>query len=83
MLRPSLDVFGIDTTNPDRARDRTATLPPGNDDKPRNWRDLWSAGHSISGVHDIPTVADLTERLISEYQSSAGSWSRLTEAPVG
>ena len=31
------------------------------------WADIWSAGHSVSGVADVPTVADLVERLAQQY----------------
>ena len=31
------------------------------------WADLWSAGHSVSGVHDVPSVAELVLRLSREY----------------
>jgi nitronate monooxygenase len=34
---------------------------------PRRYRDVWSAGHSVSGVRDVPTVADLVDRLAVEY----------------
>ncbi|MBB6426854.1 nitronate monooxygenase family protein [Sphingopyxis sp. JAI128] len=34
----------------------------------RPWRNLWSAGQGIDLIHDIPTVADLVERLRDEYR---------------
>jgi nitronate monooxygenase len=83
MLRPSLNAFGIDITSPRHAHDNAATANPDNGDEPRNWRDLWSAGHSTSGVRDIPTVADLTHRLVAEYRSPASSWSRPISTPAG
>lgn len=36
-------------------------------DAVRPWRDLWSAGHGIDLIHDIPYVADLVVRLRREY----------------
>src|SRR5215475_12126731 len=27
--------------------------------RPKRWRDIWSAGHAISGVTDVPSVAEL------------------------
>jgi nitronate monooxygenase len=33
----------------------------------RPWRDLWSAGQGIELIDDIPTVAQLVERLTTEY----------------
>lgn len=38
-------------------------LPPG----VRPWRDIWSAGHGIELIDDIPSVAQLSRRLREEY----------------
>jgi nitronate monooxygenase len=34
------------------------------------WRDILSAGQSVSGIHDAPPVAELVERLAREYADS-------------
>jgi nitronate monooxygenase len=39
--------------------------------RPKRWRDIWSAGHSTSGVTDVPAVAELVARTISEYHATA------------
>lgn len=31
------------------------------------WRDIWSAGHGVAAISDVPTVGELVERLASEY----------------
>ena len=36
-------------------------------DNVTRWRDIWSAGHAVGTINDIPTVAQLVERLKSEY----------------
>ncbi|MCW2616740.1 MAG: 2-nitropropane dioxygenase [Frankiales bacterium] len=33
-------------------------------------RDVWAAGHSVSGTDDVPAVADLVDRLEKDYQSA-------------
>jgi nitronate monooxygenase len=33
------------------------------------WKDVWSAGQGVGGVADIPTTAELCERLIAEYRA--------------
>ncbi|MFC5819054.1 NAD(P)H-dependent flavin oxidoreductase [Nonomuraea harbinensis] len=38
---------------------------------PKRWRDIWSAGHSVSGVRDVPSVAELVDRLAREYGEAA------------
>lgn len=36
----------------------------------RAWRDVWSAGHGVATIHDIPTVAQLVDRLADEYRAA-------------
>eukprot|EP00834_Sanchytrium_tribonematis_P006617 NODE_504_length_6695_cov_1.218163.p3 type:complete len:296 gc:universal NODE_504_length_6695_cov_1.218163:2660-1773(-) len=33
------------------------------------WKDIWSAGHGVVNIYDIPTVKDLVDTLKSEYDS--------------
>lgn len=34
------------------------------------WKELWSAGHGVGGIHDVPSTAELCQRLISEYREA-------------
>ena len=34
------------------------------------WRDIWSAGHGVGSIDDIPTVTDLVSRLHAEYHTA-------------
>lgn len=36
---------------------------------PQRWKDLWSAGHSVSGVREILSVAELIEQTAREYET--------------
>ena len=49
------------------------------------WRDIWSAGHGVGSIDDIPSVAHLVARLHGEYLTAcAAQQSRLAELrPVG
>lgn len=38
--------------------------------KSKAWKDVWSAGHSTTTIHSIPTVAALVNELIEEYQEA-------------
>ncbi|HEU4839947.1 MAG TPA: nitronate monooxygenase [Ilumatobacteraceae bacterium] len=72
ILRPSLLAAGLD---PDAlpatiSADTAAALYGGRATGPRRWRDIWSAGHAVSGVHDVPAVGDLVRRTITEYEAA-------------
>ncbi len=73
MLRPSISAAGLD---PDDLPQRGA-LDIGKDidvgareARPKRWRDIWSAGHSTSGVTGVLAVDDLVARTLAEYRSS-------------
>jgi nitronate monooxygenase len=34
------------------------------------WKDIWGAGQSVSGIHDVPSVAALVDRIAAEYQAA-------------
>ena len=85
MLKPSMLAAGLDP----------ATLPPrvsveeaarnfsskGDFPGPRRYRDIWSAGHSISGVMGIQSAAELIDQTREEYdQARARTASMLTIA---
>ncbi len=39
-------------------------------DEARAWRDMWSAGHGVAGIHDVPAVDELVTRLAAEYRAA-------------
>jgi nitronate monooxygenase len=49
-----------------------ATTLGGANGRPSRWNTCWSAGHAVSLVEDIPTVADLVETLSGEYLRARG-----------
>ena len=73
-LRASLEAAGLDLTqlpehlSPDEARQRFGADASG--PQPARWADIWSAGHSCSGVRDVPSVAALVARLKAEYDTA-------------
>jgi nitronate monooxygenase len=72
MLRPSIEAAGLDPDNlPARgAIDIGKDIDIGaRENRPKRWKDIWSAGHSVSGVADIPSVVELVERTAREYAS--------------
>jgi nitronate monooxygenase len=71
MLRPSIEAAGLDPDDlPVRgAIDIAKDINAAERDRPdsKRWRDIWSAGHSVSGVSDVSSVAELVERTAAEY----------------
>ena len=72
MLRPSIVAAGLD---PDGLPARGA-IEIGKDidvtareNRPERWRDIWSAGHSTSGITDVPSVEELIARTAAEYRA--------------
>jgi len=74
MLRPSIEAAGLDPANlPQRgAIDISKDINAAERDKPnpKRWKDIWSAGHAVSGVADVPSVAELVERTAREYEAA-------------
>jgi nitronate monooxygenase len=81
MLRPSIAAAGLDPDNlPVRGKiDISKDINAAERDRPdaKRWKDIWSAGHSVSGVVDVPTVAELIERTAGEYDSARRSVQRV------
>jgi nitronate monooxygenase len=71
MLRPSIEAAGLD---PDDLPQRGA-IDIGKDidigareSRPTRWKDIWSAGHSVSGVDAVLSVDELVQRTRDEYR---------------
>ena len=56
-------------------------LMESNTSKP--WRDIWSAGHGVGSIDDIPSVAELVQRLKVEYVDSVDAQRELARAYGG
>lgn len=39
-------------------------------DEAKAWKTIWSAGHGVAAIHDIPSVGELTDRLEAEYRAA-------------
>ncbi|MBR0681329.1 nitronate monooxygenase [Roseomonas eburnea] len=65
-LRPSIEAAGLDPDNlPDYGRD----VAPGNHER-RAWKNIWSAGHGVGAIEDVPSTAELCARLKREYRQA-------------
>ncbi len=67
LLRPSVELAGMDTTGVGSLDAGAAGVAA---NAPRRWKDVWSAGHTVAQVHDLPDVADLVDRIAAEYAAA-------------
>jgi nitronate monooxygenase len=66
-LLPSITRYGIDpATLPKKSPDMSGLV----DSEARTWKDIWSAGHGVATIHDVPSVAELVGRLANEYRTA-------------
>jgi nitronate monooxygenase len=74
MLRPSITAAGLDPDDlPQRgAIDIAEDIDIGaRENRPKRWRDIWSAGHATSGVTEVLSVDGLVARTLAEYREAA------------
>lgn len=66
-LIPSMEQAGMD--------DKGNAKSEGSKDSSKTaWRDVWSAGHGVSSIENVPSVADLVKQLKEEYKSAVKSF---------
>jgi nitronate monooxygenase len=72
MLRPSVIAAGLDpkTLMGALSPEKSKELLDAKGNTPRRWVDIWSAGHTVSGVDAICTVAELIDELEVEYNQA-------------
>lgn len=68
-LKASIRAAGLDPDNLPPARGAELDYDR-RDDRPRAWKDIWSAGQGVGNIDDVPAVADLVERLVREYRAA-------------
>lgn len=69
-LRPSIEAVGLD---PDQLPAHGA-LDMENEAKA--WKTVWSAGHGVGAIHDVPAAAALCRRLVDEYGAAVAEMVR-------
>ncbi|MFF2324425.1 MULTISPECIES: NAD(P)H-dependent flavin oxidoreductase [unclassified Streptomyces] len=71
ILRPAIVASGIDASELDEnitaEQARAMYGPDAEGFGPRRWSDLFSAGHAVTGVHDVPEVRELVDRITAQY----------------
>lgn len=76
MLAPSIAAAGLDPARLDesiseeRAREKFGGGAQGT---PRRWADIWSAGHSVSGVTETLSVSELVNQTEAEFRRAGAN----------
>ncbi|MBS7333917.1 MAG: nitronate monooxygenase [Weeksellaceae bacterium] len=63
-LTKSLVLAGVDMTEV-----KEEDFSKLNDNGQKAWKNIWSAGHGVSGIHDIPTTKELIDQIKAEYKA--------------
>jgi nitronate monooxygenase len=66
-LKGSIARAGLD---PDNLPERVGVFKPAIAAHIKPWRDVWSAGHGVGLIDDVPSVAELVDRLEAEYRGA-------------
>jgi nitronate monooxygenase len=69
-LRGSVLRTGLDPDRLPEADKTKMNFGTGGDSEIKAWRDIWSAGQSVSGIHDVVSVNELVSRMSIEYEAA-------------
>jgi len=69
-LRGSIEKAGLDPDNLPLADKTKMNFASGGNAPAKAWKDIWGAGQSVSGIHDVQSVSSMVARLESEYQTA-------------
>ena len=69
-LRPSVAAAGLDPDNLPLADKTTMNFASGGNVEKKVWRDIWSAGQGVGAIDDVPSTAEVVERLAREYRAA-------------
>jgi len=68
-LKPSVRAAGLDPDNLPSG-DKTKMSFASDRERPKVWKDIWSAGQGIGLIDDVPPVAEIVARLKREYDEA-------------
>jgi len=69
-LKASITRAGLDPDNLPEADKTKMNFGSGGTSKAKAWRDIWGAGQGAGQIHDVPSTAELVDRLESEYRAA-------------
>jgi nitronate monooxygenase len=69
-LKSSVVKAGLDPANLPEGDLLTMNFGSGGNMEAKAWRDIWGCGQGIGAIHDVPSVAELVDRLEGELRSA-------------
>ncbi len=79
-LGPSIAAAGLDPDNLPVADKSKMNFGSGGNMKSKAWRDIWGSGQGIGQIVDAPPVADLVERLKTEFAAAGDAFTQRISA---
>ena len=79
-LRGSIEAAGMDPDNLPESDPTAMDFGSGGDSASKAWKDIWGAGQGVGGVTSTGPVADLVDRLRTEYRAAIDSLAQATAA---
>ena len=61
---------GLDPENLPEADKTKMNFGSGGGEKAKAWRDIWGAGQGVGMMNDVPTTAEMVDRLEAEYKAA-------------
>jgi nitronate monooxygenase len=68
-LKPSVRAAGMDPENLPEA-DKTKMNFGSEREKPKAWKQIWSAGQGVGNIDDAPSTRAMVQRLAREYEEA-------------
>lgn len=69
-LRASIAQAGLDPDKLGEVDPAATNFGSGGGSRRKAWKDIWSAGQSVSGIHDVADVETVVARLQNEYETA-------------
>src|SRR6202789_4022718 len=73
-LRGSVARAGLDPDHLPEADKTKMNFGTGGNTAAKAWRDIWSAGQSVSGIHEVESVEGLVARMEAEYAAARATF---------
>ena len=77
-LRSSIEKAGLDPDNLPTSDPSKMNFGSGGNTKAKAWKDIWGSGQGVGAVKNVGTVADMVDRLESEYTEAKAALAKVT-----